>query len=527
MLTLLVSVAMVAAEEVTTEEEAEEPDYSIYEGGEEEYEIDKKEKDKEMKLEGGGIPDNEVVLEDDIIDHECANIKYLTLPRNKQNDKDLPPLLKRLKGVPHRYVKWTHAYGIPILGIDTFTETSMKKACYLVRYLFADNEWLRRYAYARGMMAVGYKGGVCCPGQIGNKGMSCPCISSYPFTGQGAPSHELAHYFIKYVLAKIPADKLTMPKFIDDTTWQHKESPMGEGLSGFLWNAYWQDKYNGFTKIKQKDNGTPKTHHYFIYSGMQSYINTAAGSGELRAHKRNILKTNQPNLYAIMKLVWPCNNAYISPCKDAAYGFTLGLNQKFKIGKADPNDPSKMICKDDLDFSEVATPNVISPIAIADAPAGPHIKTKKIQPPQCEKALSKLRLTTGVCDAEKKPRYCRKKKVKQAENGVEVVQYGDVMKSLKLDGADPDDHGNEYAWWLRKCCATTAKMNQPAVEETGAVEAGAGEAGVGEAGAGEAGAGEAGTNAEEFDSDNADEPSMAFYSEKYDTLDDVLNEYFN
>ena len=97
----------------------------------------------------------------------------------------------------------------------------------------------------------------------------------------------------------------------------------------------------------------------------------------------------------------------------------------------------------------------------------PNTESQWILPRLLIQALSKLRLTTGVCDAVKKPRYCRKKKVKQAENGVEVVQYGDVMKSLKLDGADPDDHGNEYAWWLRKCCATTAKMNQVNREERG------------------------------------------------------------
>ena len=31
------------------------------------------------------------------------------------------------------FTKWNHAYGIPIFGIESFSDDSMRRACYLVR----------------------------------------------------------------------------------------------------------------------------------------------------------------------------------------------------------------------------------------------------------------------------------------------------------------------------------------------------------------------------------------------------------
>ena len=60
-----------------------------------------------------------------------------------------------------------------------------------------------------------------------------------------------------------------------------------------------------------------------------------------------------PNLYNLMKKIWPCKNIYTPVCKDAAKEFKIGQFQTFNIGKVDPNDVTQMICKDDLDKPEV------------------------------------------------------------------------------------------------------------------------------------------------------------------------------
>ena len=41
------------------------------------------------------------------------------------------------------YKKFTHAYGIPVLGSDKVTDAAMKRACYTVRFMLADREDLR------------------------------------------------------------------------------------------------------------------------------------------------------------------------------------------------------------------------------------------------------------------------------------------------------------------------------------------------------------------------------------------------
>ena len=72
----------------------------------------------------------------------------------------------------------------------------------IIRYLFAGNECLRRYGRKTKLTLIGNKGGWCCPPQMGNNGLSCSCATGvkYPFTGMGAPAHEMAHWFIKRML---------------------------------------------------------------------------------------------------------------------------------------------------------------------------------------------------------------------------------------------------------------------------------------------------------------------------------------
>ena len=53
------------------------------------------------------------------------------------------------------------------------------------RYIMADNMQMRIAARRKGMFNVGYNGGWCCPPQMGNNGLSCPCDMKFPERGQG------------------------------------------------------------------------------------------------------------------------------------------------------------------------------------------------------------------------------------------------------------------------------------------------------------------------------------------------------
>ena len=165
------------------------------------------------------------------------------------------------------------------------------------------------------MYAVGDRGGFCCPAQMGNNGLSCSCYNgTFPNLGQGAPAHELAHFFIKRVLAKMAQDgKLKIPTFQSDSYWTYQTSKYvakNDSLSDFLWNSYQQDTKRKSTKIKDA-----KLHHYFIYTGQQKYIIVGGGSGNARENGRDKLKKNNKNLYAILQSLWQCDNNYIPVCK--------------------------------------------------------------------------------------------------------------------------------------------------------------------------------------------------------------------
>lgn len=382
-------------------------------------------------------------LPPDRIDHDCETIRTI----DWEDQENWPEELKRIGALPKpktdghdKYVKWTHAYGMPVLGISTFEDVSMRRSCYLARYLFADNEWFRRWSYYSKFYAVGDKGGFCCPSQIGNQGLTCDCNEkAYPIRGQGAPAHEFAHYFINQVLAKMTQrDLLHIPEFVDvpglnfnykDTEFMNKDPP--DTFTNFLANSYAQDRARGSTQIKE--TGPTPLHHYFIYTGMQRFINVNAGSGAEREASRKRLHDNNPNLLNLVKEVWPCNNAYIAPCKDDAYGGKLQLAQTLKIGKADPTDPQKMVCHEDLDKAEIPE---------TDVPALAPTPTQDVSTEQkrCLKTIKKKKIWG------KKPTQ---------------LKTGDVEQLLNPSG-DANDHGDEYAWWLRKCCAKTAKFTEAA-----------------------------------------------------------------
>lgn len=266
--------------------------------------------------------------------------------------------------------------------------------------------------------------------------MACDCNeNNYPLTGQGAPAHEMAHWFINRILVKMAQRNLLhIPEFVNvpglnfekDTKYINKDPP--DTFNNFLTNSYAQDRARGSTKIKE--TGPTPLHHYFIYTGMQRFMNVNAGSGAAREASRQSLHNNNLNLLNLVKEVWPCNNSYIAPCKDDAYGGKLQLAQTLKIGKAHPTDPQQMICHEDLDNAEIPQSDVP---ALASTP------------------------TQDVCTDQKR---CLKTiRVKGVWGSPKKIKTGDVEKLLNPSGGN-NDHGDEYAWWLRKCCAKTAKFEE-------------------------------------------------------------------
>jgi len=392
-----------------------------------------------------GIPNFETLIQ-----HDCNTIRPFDR-KNLDNMEDWIAQGRTFK-TKNTFVKYNHAYGIPILGREYFTDDSMRRACYLVRFLFAGNEQFRRYAYKTKMYIKGENGGFCCPPNVGNPGLSCPCgkesagpnkekNNKFPGPQIFTPAHEMAHWYIKQVLPLMDkAGALQLPRFVNSTEWSWKkphDEPFADGeickgaekrsntlgLSyDYLWNALQQDHLKGTTKIPRCN-----THHYFIYTGQDKFLGLSTGGGEAKEQARKKQKKTNPNLYNLLEIIWPCNNHYISVCEDSAHGMTKGLAQQLIIGKSMPEQPSKMICLSGVDTAEVGmTP-------VSSLPADDVYKEENKAWNQ-ENCLKKTRKGGWL----------------EAEDTFEELETGEVAKSL--------EDSNEYAWWLRKCCAKSAKF---------------------------------------------------------------------
>jgi len=382
-----------------------------------------------------GVPDYQK-----LITHDCNTIREFTLNKTLNTEPSVMEEWisqnRNWKGV-NKFVKYNWAYGIPILGMEHFTDDSMRRSCYLVRYLLAGNEQFRKYIYKSKMYIKGDRGGFCCMPNVGNAGQSCPCAAhkkpSFPIKQIFTFAHEMAHWYIGRVLPKMHATGgLTLPEFINTTSWSWQqpydcEDPTKKReinpVGAFLWNSGMQDKVQGNTKTDPC-----KTHHYFIYTGQDKYLSLPCG-GECKKATRAMLKSKNPNLSNLLENLWPCDNDYVSVCEDSAYGMTKGLAQRLIIGKSDdPSDPSKMTCRDD-DTAEIDTTemNALSPIPKEDV----FKPTEKYNQDHC---MSVINRGGWLTDAKKNYE----------------LPFGKVAESLHLS--------HERAWWLRKCCARTAKF---------------------------------------------------------------------
>jgi len=436
---------------------------------------------------------------DDIIAHDCATIRDFQADLKKDDQKNefwkmisngRNPKKTRKGSLGYRKVKeitkYNHAYGIPVFGLAHFKDESMKRACYLIRFLLADNEGFRRMAYKKKMYAFGEKGGVMTAqaGNIGNAGMSCPCslAVTFPIRQIYTAAHELAHWYIKYVFPDMARHGyLKLPEFVDNPEWKWNSTVKGHvggtgnPVTDFLWNSLMQASLTMYNEADErcepKSNGKyPKgcqkvtsagckkkdgklecgqgslTHHYFIYSGQDNFIGLASGGSAKAAQRAKGFKTNT-NLFNFMDQIWPCKNTYVSVCEDFAYGWTKGLNQKLIIGKSDPKDRSKMICQPDLDVSEIDEVQPLKSIPNADEVFSTTTHYKANKRNAYDSAEDKCIQVLNRGPAEKKGD--QGSWITANEAGENVLNFNALHSAL--------GDSSERAWWLRKCCATTAQ----------------------------------------------------------------------
>jgi len=412
-----------------------------------------------MKL----VSDYDPTLVPDYTDHDCNTIRefeagtlfpeYLnrnraTLWEEKDGKRQEFDKGSRWKD---DIVKYNHAYGIPIVGQAHFTDDSLKRACYLVRFLLADNEGYRRMAYLSRMYIFGQKGGKCCPANMGNSALSCACAltTTFPIKQITTPSHEIGHWMLSHVFpAMVKTGYLKIPEFnatnnpeykytkpngvCDDVVAEHLSKKVGD-LYDFVWNS-----------MEQSNGGQCAWQHYFMSLMHGDFLNLQSG-GKPKEYNRKQGREQRPNTFKIFEQLWPCNNNYLSVCEDAAYGFTKGMAQRFVIGKSDPNDRSKTICRDDIDKPDIEEDQI-----------------QKLSPvPSEDESFARLDWE-GIYKEDGFTRYQsgQDKCFKTIQKGGNMG-YGWVKTNTKLGGIEKGNFypeaikdslkdSNEFAWWHRE-----------------------------------------------------------------------------
>lgn len=402
-----------------------------------------------------------------LIQHDCNNIKEF----NETNVTLMPKWIEGGKGfgwfnsrIKKRiknnwpvdpFVKYNYAYGIPIFGTRSFSDDSMKRACYLVRFLFADNEHFRRHAFKRNMIIKGMKGGFCCPPNVGNAALACSCKHDTPLYVI-PPEHEMSHWYIQYVLPEMQKAKptnLILPPFKNSTLWSWKladdsycsvgsiERNSRETNHGkvdlFLWNSQLQrvakqnhrdGKSDEFLKVKCT---TGKMQHFMDYQATLPYLSLFSRQ-KSRQNRENLAENNE-NMLNLLNIIWPCKNNYISVCEDSVHNMTKGLGQKLLIGRSvDESDPNKMECEPEKN-AEIKQEDIMDLPSVPDDDVYEK-ETKTESQGKCQRMAANWGWQT---------------KNAKWKNVDEMNMKPDVL-------SQPLKDGNEYAWYLRKCCAKSA-----------------------------------------------------------------------
>ncbi|XP_071160645.1 uncharacterized protein [Mytilus edulis] len=245
------------------------------------------------------------------ISHSCCHVR--DVPKDLRDKNNMRP-----NGLDTFYQKYTEAYGIPVIASAQVSDNALRRACYVVRFMFADNKDVRMSYYkrhgrvavigasegttdipehswlpkrmnerARGLGATDYAP-VCTAGE---ENASCFCKDRYFF--EDIFVHEIAHgahlLGAKYAIAGW--NKRLIKQF---------EAAKRKGL--------WKSTY-----------AMSSSAEYFA-EGVQSYFNvnthldkTDGINGPISNQKR--LQEYDPELYNLIHEVFPCKNTFLKRCE--------------------------------------------------------------------------------------------------------------------------------------------------------------------------------------------------------------------
>ena len=231
--------------------------------------------------------------------------------------RSVPVSVRRQLGLSQFYQRYTEAYGIPVLSSARVPDAALRRACYIVRFLFADVRAVRdSYRQRRGRVAV--IGRAERTTQIPEHSSLGPSWDSrarglgatdaapvctigeenllrYGYPADRWHSEDIGLHEFAHGLHLLGA-RYAMP------AWERR---LEAAYSAAIRRGLWTNTYAATNHIEYFAEGAQKYHNVEAYSqypnGIHNHVDT-----------RDKLRQYDPTLYQLVAELFPCGNRYIS-----------------------------------------------------------------------------------------------------------------------------------------------------------------------------------------------------------------------
>ncbi|KAK3799644.1 hypothetical protein RRG08_059687 [Elysia crispata] len=222
--------------------------------------------------------------------NSCQDVR--DVPRSLRSATNIKP-----NGLANVYQKYTEAYGIPVVSTLNVRDDALRRACYVLRFMLADNSVVREWVYRMsGRFAI--------IGQF-EEVTDIPELSHYPkwvnqktramgATYSAPISTANEENILCYQRDRYRTEDITVHSMA--YAIQLLGAAVGiQGWDGRLRAAYAHAQKTGlFEDIENL--------RLYFAEGVQSYFNDA-------------LKDYDPDLYNLIKEIFPCDNTYLKRCE--------------------------------------------------------------------------------------------------------------------------------------------------------------------------------------------------------------------
>ncbi|XP_063429761.1 uncharacterized protein LOC134712290 isoform X1 [Mytilus trossulus] len=256
--------------------------------------------------------------------HSCDNVRRV--PDSLRRASNIQP-----NGLSNFYQKYTEAYGIPILASRNVPDDALKRACYITRFVFADNYAVRNSFYKRsGRTAViGQREGTTnipehsfLPAWWNQRARGLGATDYAPVSTGGEEN------LLCYQNDRYRSEDIYLHEF------SHGVHNLGAKYAISGWNQRLISQYANAKRrgLWARTYSMSTVEEYFA-EGVQSFFNVNDYSNPPNGihgtiDTRDKLRTYDPVLYGLIVEVFPCKNTYLKRCGSSRASEAA---QKFKI----------------------------------------------------------------------------------------------------------------------------------------------------------------------------------------------------